>query len=195
MISISRNPEAAANKSFDIIIVGGGIYGAMLLLHATQQDQRVLLLERGDFGSETSYNSLRIIHGGLRYLQTLDIIRFHQSVTERQWFLSTFPDLVKPMPCLMPLYNKGAKRPGILKAALMLNDMLSARRNRGVNHSHSIENGRILNAKETRKIFPGVVDTGLTGSALWYDAHAPDTQRIIMETIKWACSIGGHAFN
>ena len=195
MTTISRSPETAESEHYDIIIIGGGIYGAMLLLEAAQQNQRALLLERQDFGAETSYNSLRIIHGGLRYLQTLDFVRFWESVAERQWLLGTFPDLVKPMPCMMPLYNKGVKRPSVLKAALLLNDLLSAQRNKNVPATNAINNGRILNATETRQLFPGVINDALTGSALWYDAHAPDTQRIIMETLHWACSLGAQAFN
>ena len=195
MTGIFRNPETGQREHYDIIVVGGGIYGAMLLLQAAEQGQKVLLLERNDFGAETSFNSLRIIHGGLRYLQSFDLPRFYESVRERHWFLQTFPELVKPMPCLMPLYNKGAKRPEVFKVALRLNDLLSTTRNRQVLPSHEIENGRILSVAETREKFPGVADTGLTGSALWYDAHAPDTQRIIMETLKWACAQGGKAFN
>lgn len=195
MTTITRNPDSAEKEHYDIIIVGGGIYGAMLLLEAVQQNQRALLLEMHDFGAGTSYNSLRIIHGGLRYLQTLDLVRFRESVAERQWFLRTFPDLVKPMPCLMPLYNKGVKRPSILKAALLLNDLLSAQRNNNVPTSNEIKNGRILDANETCQLFPGVVKESLTGSALWYDAHVPDSQRVIMETLHWACSLGAQAFN
>ena len=195
MITIARDPESAASEHYDIIIVGGGIYGVMLLLEAVQQGQRALLLERQDFGAETSYNSLRIIHGGLRYLQTLDITRFRESVAERQWFLRTFPDLVKPMPCLMPLYNNGVKRPSVLKAALLMNDLLSAQRNKGVPTTHAIQNGRILNATETHQIFPGVISSGLTGAALWYDAQVTDSQRVIMETLLWACSLGAQAYN
>ena len=192
---ITRSPESAEAEHYDIIIIGGGIYGAMLLLEAAQQNQRALLLERQDFGAETSYNSLRIIHGGLRYLQTLDFARFRESVAERQWFLRTFPDLIKPMPCLMPLYNKGVKRPSVLKAALLLNDLLSAQRNKNVPATNAINNGRILNATETRQLFPGVINDALTGSALWYDAHVPDSQRVIMETLHWACDLGAQAFN
>lgn len=192
---ITRSPESAEAEHYDIIIIGGGIYGAMLLLEAAQQNQRALLLERQDFGAETSYNSLRIIHGGLRYLQTLDFARFRESVAERQWFLRTFPDLIKPMPCLMPLYNKGVKRPSVLKAALLLNDLLSAQRNKNVPATNAINNGRILNATETRQLFPGVINDALTGSALWYDAHVPDSQRVIMETLHWACNLGAQAFN
>ena len=195
MTTIARNPESAESEHYDIIIVGGGIYGVMLLLEAVQHGQRALLLERHDFGAETSYNSLRIIHGGLRYLQSLDITRFRESVAERQWFLRTFPDLVKPMPCLMPLYNNGVKRPSVLKAALLMNDLLSAKRNKGVPTTHAIHNGRILNVTETHQIFPGVISSGLTGAALWFDAQVTDSQRIVMEILHWACSLGAQAFN
>ena len=87
---------------------------------------RSLLVERGDFGGETSFQSLRIVHGGLRYLQALDLPRFFESVRERRWFLRTFPELVTPLPCLMPLYGEGLRRQGVLGAALCANDLLSA---------------------------------------------------------------------
>lgn len=195
MTQILRNLKQAQQDHYDIIIVGGGIYGAMLLLEAARRNQKVLLLEKQDFGGGTSYNSLRIIHGGLRYLQTMDIIRFYESVAERRWFLQTFPEFVKPMSCLMPLYDKGAKRPAILKAALTLNDVLSAFRNNGVGANRKIPDGRILGAAETAELFPGVITRGLSGAALWHDAHAPDTQRIIMETLHWAVGLGANACN
>jgi glycerol-3-phosphate dehydrogenase len=73
---IKRNPEKAKNKVYDAIIIGGGIYGVMLSLVAAQKGFKTLLLERDDFGGATSFNSLRIVHGGLRYLQKLDLRRF-----------------------------------------------------------------------------------------------------------------------
>lgn len=167
----------------------------MLLLEASRRKQKALLLEKQDFGEGTSYNSLRIIHGGLRYLQTMDIVRFYESVAARKWFLQNFPEFVKPMPCLMPLYNKGVKRPSILRAALKLNDILSASRNSGVDANRRIPVGDIIGAAETAELFPGVITEGLSGSALWYDAHAPDTQRIIMEVLQWATGLGAKAYN
>ena len=91
---IARDPEGASRERYDLIIIGGGIHGAMLLLEAGQQGLRSLLVERGDFGGETSFQSLRIVHGGLRYLQALDLPRFFESVRERRWFLRTFPEPV-----------------------------------------------------------------------------------------------------
>lgn len=195
MSGIARNPESSSKDTFDVIIVGGGIYGSLLLLEAASRGLRALLLEKNDFGSATSYNSLRIIHGGLRYLQTLDLKRFYESVEERHWFLRTFPDLVKPLPCLMPLYNQGAKRPAVLRAALWLNDSLSAGRNKHLTDERVIQDGRVLSVAETRKMFPGVDSQGMTGAALWYDAHMEDSQRVIIETLRWACSLGAQAFN
>jgi glycerol-3-phosphate dehydrogenase len=124
---ITRDPVGAVRGRYDLIVVGGGIYGVMILLEASRRRLNALLVERDDFGGQTSFNSLRIIHGGLRYLQTLDLHRFRESVSERQWFLRTFPDLIRPLPCLMPLHGDGLRRPPVLRAALAANDFLSSR--------------------------------------------------------------------
>ena len=133
MTRIVREPIRAANEDYDIVIVGGGIYGAMLLLVATAHDLKAILIERNDFGSQTSFNSLRIIHGGLRYLQSLDIPRSKAMIAERAWFLKNFPDLIFHLPCLMPIYNRGLRSKSMLRFALRLDKLLSsnARRSRG----------------------------------------------------------------
>ncbi len=192
---IIRDPEGASRDRYDLIIVGGGIYGAMLLLEAGLRGVKALLVERGDFGGETSFQSLRIVHGGLRYLQDLDMKRFFESVRERRWFLRTFPELVSPLPCLMPLYGEGLRRRGIFSFGLLANDVLSLHRNSGVSSDRRIERGRILSAAETRSRFPLVDGSGLQGAALWYDARMPDSQRLVMETLRWASALGGRALN
>ena len=108
---------------FDLIIVGGGVYGIMLALESARRGLKALLLERGDFGGATSRNSLRIVHGGLRYLQTFDLLRFREHVSERRWFMRHFPDLVEPLACLMPLYGKGIYRTSVFRAASALNEL------------------------------------------------------------------------
>jgi glycerol-3-phosphate dehydrogenase len=153
------------------------------------------LIERDDFGGATSWNSHRIVHGGLRYLQGLDLGRFRTSVRERRWFLLNFPDLVEPLPCLMPLYGRGARRPGILRAALALNDVLSRRRNDGVRSDRRLESGGVMTAPETLALFPGARAEGLRGGALWYDAVMTDSQRLLMETLRWACACGARCLN
>ncbi|RPH57928.1 FAD-dependent oxidoreductase, partial [bacterium] len=171
-VVIDRDPDDAAAGSSDLLVIGGGMYGAVLALEAARRGISTLLLERGDFGRETTWSSLRILHGGLRYLQRLDLPRFRESVGERRWFLRCFPDLVEPLPCLMPLHDppRGGRlrRPGIFRFALRVNDLLARER--------ALPPGRLLSAAETVELFPGVDRAGLRGGALWYDAVAKDPE-------------------
>lgn len=192
---ISRDPAGAAKESFDLIVVGGGIYGCMLTLESARRGLRPLLLERDDFGQHTSANSLGIVHGGLRYLQSLNLRRFAESVAERTWLLSSFPEHVHPFPFLMPLYGRGLRRPSVLRAALHANDLLSSGRNRGVEADRSIPPGRVLSPGEVRARFPGAPPAGLVGGALWHDAVMSQPQRIIMEVLRWAVARGAVAMN
>jgi glycerol-3-phosphate dehydrogenase len=175
----------------DLLVIGGGFYGAMLTLEAARRGLSTVLLERADFGGATSANSLRIVHGGLRYLQSLDLPRFNESVAERRWFLRHFPDLVQPLPCLMPLYSptRGGRlrRPAVFRAALALNDRLA--------HESLLPPSRVLDVSETVSLFPGVERNGLVGAALWYDAVLTDPQRVLHETLRWAGRCGARALN
>jgi glycerol-3-phosphate dehydrogenase len=195
MSKISRDVAAAAAEKHELIIIGGGIYGVMLALEAGQRNKRALLLEKEDFGGATSLNHLRTIHGGLRYLQSLDLPRFFESVGERRWFLANFPALVQVLPCLMPLYGRGLKRPSIMRAAMLLNDFLGLTRNAGVTSQKYLPPGQLLSRQLTVNAFPQVDRKGLQASAMWHDAAAPEHQRLLMETLRWACALGAVALN
>jgi len=195
MGKISREPAAAARENYDLIIIGGGIYGAMFSLEASRRGLSSLLLERNDFGGATSFNTLRILHGGFRYLQTMDLKRFRESVGERRWFIQNFTDLVKPLPCLMPLYGNGLRRPSVFRVVLWSNDLLSFRRNQDVNPDGHLPGGRIISPKATREIFSAVDPEGLQGGAVWYDACMRNSQRVVIETLRWACERGAKVLN
>ncbi len=175
----------------DLLVIGGGFQGAMLTLEAARRGLSTVLLERADFGGATSANSLRIVHGGLRYLQSFDLSRFRESVAERRWFLSHFPDLVQPLPCLMPLYSppRGGqlRRPSVFRAALALNGRLA--------RESLLPPGRVLDVSGTVDLFPGVERNGLVGAALWHDAVLTDPQRVLHETLRWAGRCGARALN
>src|SRR5262249_52416480 len=70
-----RAPSALVEVVWDLVVVGGGIYGAAIAREAALRGLSVALVDRGDFGAATSANSHKIIHGGLRYLQHLDLPR------------------------------------------------------------------------------------------------------------------------
>jgi glycerol-3-phosphate dehydrogenase len=192
---IIRHPAEAASREYDVIVVGGGIFGVMIAAEATDRGASVLLLEKNDFGGATSFNSLKTIHGGLRYLQSLDVVGHRRFVGERRWFLKRFPYLVERLPVLMPLYDRGVRRPLVMRTALATDRLLSVGRNVGLSEDRSIPGGTVLGPADVRKVFPGVAARGLSGGAVWYDACMPDSQRLIMEILRWACGQGLRALN
>ncbi len=192
---IERDVARAAQREFDLLIVGGGIYGASLLQAAARRGVSACLCEAHDYGGGTSQNSLRILHGGLRYLQTLDLPRFFQSVTARRGVARQFPSLVRPLSCLMPLYGPGLKRPAVVRVALALNDALSLRRNAGLPKALHLGRGEILSATGTRRRFPAVRSPGLLGAARWDDYFMVSSERILIELLLDACRRGAAALN
>ncbi|MCB0749713.1 MAG: FAD-dependent oxidoreductase, partial [Ignavibacteriae bacterium] len=190
MSKIIRDITKAKNNSYDLIIIGGGFYGVMIAYEASCRGLKTLLLEKNDFGSATSFNSLRIVHGGLRYLQSLDLHRFKESVGERKWFMKNFPNLTNPISCLMPLYNKGLQRNSIMWAALNLNDLLSVKRNKSIKPENNLLNGKVISKTKVKEIFPNVDTNELKGGAIWNDGSIDDSQLVLMEILKTASDNG-----
>ena len=167
----------------------------MLSLEASLRGLKSLLIEQNDFGWFTSFNSMRIVHGGFRYLQKLDIKRLRESMGERQWFVQNFPDLVSPLPCLMPIYGRGLKRKFILRLALLFYDCLYHMRKNDNQFELIIPSGTIIDTDNTRERFPAVDEKGLQGGAIWYDAFVPDSQRLLINALRWSCGHGATALN
>lgn len=194
------HPDSAANLpelarvEHDIVIVGGGIYGAMLHLEAARAGLRSALVERGDFGGATSENSLRIVHGGLRYLQNLNVARSVESTRERQWYFESMPRLVAPLPCLLPIYERGRKRTSVLSLGLAANDAISAAI-RYLDCAVDVPRGQVLDVRATRALAPAIPADGLVGGAVWHDLALRCPGRVIIEALKWAADFGGVAFN
>jgi glycerol-3-phosphate dehydrogenase len=194
-MEITRDPQGAEKGSYDAIIIGGGIYGITLALEAGRRGCKTLLLEQGDFGEQTSFNSLKIIHGGLRYLQSLDLPRFRESVGERSWFLRNFPARVHTLACFMPLYGNGTRRPSVFRLALLANHFLSLNRNVGVASDHHLPKGEVVTPRKSREIFPLLDMDGLKGGAVWYDAYMPDSQLLVADLLVEACTLGCRPLN
>jgi glycerol-3-phosphate dehydrogenase len=184
-----------ARAAYDVVVVGGGIYGAMLHLEAARAGLRSVLVERGDFGGATSENSLRIVHGGLRYLQSLNVSRSVESTRERQWYLSSMPRLVIPLPCLLPIYERGRKRAGLLSLGLKANDAISAAVKYLDRAVADVPHGRLLDARRTLELAATIPSEGLVGGAVWHDLSLRCPGRVIVEALKWAADFGGVAVN
>lgn len=186
----SVSGSARSRKAYDLVVIGGGIHGLMIALVAAETGLRPLLLERDRPGAATSAAWFGILHGGLRYLQNLDIGRLRESVAARRWFLQAFPDLVRPLPFLMPLYGQGLKRPEIFRLAFLADAILTADRNRDVPASCQLAKGQALTAAGVIERFPGVRRDGLKGGALWQEAVVPDVNRLFSALLGRAREVG-----
>src|SRR5512141_162303 len=102
---MTRDLDRLTGSTFDLLVIGGGIYGLTIAYDAAQRGLSVALVERNDFGSGASFNHLRTIHGGLRYLQSFDISRARESVRERRTMARIAPHAVRPLPFAVPLYR------------------------------------------------------------------------------------------
>jgi glycerol-3-phosphate dehydrogenase len=110
---------------FDIAIIGGGISGVGIAQYAAAAGYSTLLIEKGEIGGQTSANSSKLIHGGLRYLETGQINLVRKSLLERRNLLKLAPTLVKAVPFYIPVYEDSLRSPWTIRAGLSLYALLS----------------------------------------------------------------------
>ncbi len=192
---MKRNLESLKNTEYDILIIGGGIHGATLAREAALRGYKTALIEKGDFGNATSANSLKVIHGGLRYLQHANFKRIRQSIHSRKIFQQVAPHLINNVPFLVPTYGYGIKSKFVMKTAIALYDLISIDRNKNIPPGNYLPNGKTISKREIEKIIPGINKAGLTGGAVWYESISNDSERLILEFILQAAELGAKVFN
>lgn len=120
-----RNLEALRAQPFDVLVIGGGIYGAWTAFDAAQRGLKVALVEKTDWGSGTSQSSSKLIHGGLRYLEHYEFALVRHALAERRVLSKVAPHLVRPLNFVVPVW-KGARVGRLqLLAGLTLYDFLA----------------------------------------------------------------------
>ncbi len=165
--------ESIAQKTFDLLIVGGGITGAGILEEAGRRGYTALLIDKGDFSSGTSSRSAKLVHGGIRYLQHGRFVLVREGLRERNFLLKKFPHLVKPMPFIFPIYGS----PWRIHLGMKIYDWLS--------RGSGLPKYRFLSPKQTQEKFSHINSENLTGSFLYYDAFTNDS-RLCNEVIHQA---------
>ncbi len=173
------------NSIFDIIVIGGGISGLGVLSHAAREGYQTLLLERKLCAQATSDKSLRIIHGGFRYLQTFDLFRVLQSIRDQAALLKNYPQFITPLQCVMPLEQTGLKSQLPVKAALMIYGALSYL---GAGRIHG---GKILSTAEAESEIPILKGFVPHGVLSWGDAKILDPAQLVFEFKREAQQHGG----
>ena len=192
---MERQVSNLGKTKFDALVIGAGIYGAAVARDAAMRGLKVALIDKNDFCGKTSHNSLKIIHGGLRYLQHLNFKRTLESIQEQSIWLEVAPHLVKPMPCVMPTYGHSMRGPEAMWAGITLFQLMRFGRNRRISTDRKIPKGKILSKKECLDLLPNLDSKNLTGAALWYDAQVFEADRAVIEMVMSAAEEGAQVAN
>ncbi|MGE5753912.1 MAG: FAD-dependent oxidoreductase [Deltaproteobacteria bacterium] len=191
-----RDTRELGKKEYDLVVVGGGIFGACAAWDAARRGLSVALLEKRDFSHATSANHLKMVHGGIRYLQHGDVVRVRESCRERTALLKVAPHLVRPLPIVMPTYGYGKRGKAVLGAGVSVYDILTLDRNRRISDpGRRIPRGRLITRQEVLKHFPGVEQRGLTGAAVFYDGQMYSPPRLALSFIRSAADAGADVAN
>jgi glycerol-3-phosphate dehydrogenase len=193
---LKRDLSELAGVRYDLVVVGGGAFGACAAWEAASRGLSVALVEKGDFCAATSANHLKVVHGGIRYLQHLDFKRVRESCHERSALLRIAPHLVQPLPIVMPTYGRGADGAAVLWAGLSLYDLLAFDRNFGIkDEARRIPGGRILSRAECLRLVPRIDSRDLTGAGLFHDAQFYNPPRLVLAFLQSAVGAGARIAN
>ncbi len=185
----------------DVLVIGGGITGAGVVLDAAARGYSVALVERNDFASGTSSKSTKLAHGGIRYLPQFDFGLVHEALVERGLMLENVPFLVRPMGFVLPMYQ-GERQPvglpmtlpggvgnsWVLDIGLHLYDALAGRRN--------IQRHRRISRDEALRLAPPLKPEGLRNAFIYYDAQLDDARLTLIglrTAARWNAAIANHA--
>jgi glycerol-3-phosphate dehydrogenase len=183
-------------ENFDLLVIGGGIGGACAAWDASLRGLTVALIERADFGSGASAHSLKVLHGGIRYLQHLDIARLRESCAERSAFLRIAPHLTRPLPFALPTFGHGLRGKFPLRAAFQLLKAFTSGRNDGIdNRAQHIPAPFLMSRREFVRRFPAFDQPGLTGAGVFYDGQMLNPARIVYSIVRSAQCAGAIALN
>jgi glycerol-3-phosphate dehydrogenase len=184
---VKREFETLHNKSFDLLVCGGGIYGAWTAYDAALRGLKVAIVEQGDWASATSSASSKLIHGGLRYLETYDFGLVKKALLERQMLLNVAPHRVWPLRFGVPVYADSRVSRLQLKLGLMLYDFFAPKLLKIMAH-------RYFGSSSFSTRFSVLSRTNLKGGFTYTDAQTDDA-RLVLELISGAMAAGAVCVN
>jgi len=192
---MKRDLNELSKHEYDVVIIGAGIYGVNAAWDATLRGLKVALIEKGDFGCATSSNSLKTIHGGIRYLQHLDFKRMRESIHERMILMKIAPHLVYPLRVVMPTYSYKMKSRPAMMVATLLNDIVGFDRNQLDDPSKYMPKSYTVPKKKVQDYIPGYTKYNLNGAAIWYDCQCYNTERLLLSFVISAAEHGAVVAN
>jgi len=182
---MSANNEL--QQSSEILVIGGGISGLALALAAAQQGLQVTVLEAGDFGGGATANSSRIVHGGLRYLQTLNLKRARRSIRARRELMRLAPDVVRPIECRIPVSTWGVRSRIPLTIACLFADILGWDKNSGLSGDGRLPGSNVW---KPISLYPGKERSKGIPAIGWWDAILSQPHRLVARLVGKCNSLG-----
>ncbi|ETX30823.1 glycerol-3-phosphate dehydrogenase/oxidase [Roseivivax isoporae] len=196
-----------SGDTFDAVIIGAGINGAGVFRDLCAQGLKCLIVDKGDFGSGTSAAPSRLIHGGLKYLETGELRLVAESTYERNLLLRNAAHLVRPLPTAIPIlsWTKGvaaalrtllgsttaprSRGALLVKIGLALYDIYGARARQMPRHRMV---GRRRALSDLPALTPRIVALGT-----YHDAKVTAPERLVLELVQdgLALSPGSEALN
>ncbi len=165
--------DSIAHAPLDLIVIGGGVTGAGTALDASLRGLDVALFEQRDLASGTSSRSSKLIHGGLRYLEQLDLKLVFEALQERGLFLQRLcPHLVRPVSFVYPLRHRFWERPYV-GAGVFLYDLFASR------GDNPLPRHRHLGRRAALELVPALDPDSLVGAIRYWDAQVDDARHTL----------------
>ena len=168
--------------TYDAIILGAGINGCGIARELAERGQRVLVLDKGAIGGGTSSRSSRLIHGGLRYLETRQFGLVREALADRLELLGRYPELVSMRPFYLPIYRTSPRPAWRLWTGIKLYDALAGR--------HNIYRSRKVARKRFAREFPALKQDEIRAVLRYYDGKTNDlalTKRVAEDAQELGC--------
>jgi glycerol-3-phosphate dehydrogenase len=176
---------ALAGTEHQVLVVGGGVVGAGVALDAATRGLSVGLVEARDFAAGTSSRSSKLIHGGLRYLEQLNIGLVREALTERSLLLGVIaPHLVRPVPFLFPLTHHVWER-AYIGTGIGTYDALSF----SLGQAKGLPGHRQLSRRGALRMAPGLKRSAITGAIAFWDGQVDDA-RYVLTLVRTAAEYG-----
>ncbi|MDJ0938238.1 MAG: glycerol-3-phosphate dehydrogenase [Woeseiaceae bacterium] len=171
-----------STDSHDLAVIGAGINGAGIARDAAMRGLKVILLEKDDVCSGTSWISSRLIHGGLRYLEYGEIPLVYESLHERRNLRRIAPHLVRPLRISIPIYESARRGKLLIRLGMIAYDILS--------WNKAMPRHEMLGRDAMIAAAPGLAAEGLKGGARYFDAQVEFAERLVLENVLAARAAG-----
>lgn len=183
------------DDDYDVIVVGGGITGVFVAREAAGRGLRTLLVEKGDFGHGTSSATSKLIHGGIRYLETYEFRVVRESLRERRVLALAAPHLVSQQRFLMPAWRWSTPPTALIGAGVALYTALAYDRNRDMPEAMRIPTPRWVPRGRLLRDVPWLDPDQLQGAFAYHDTFNIHPERLLLGFLKSAVALGARALN